>query len=124
MTPTAPARALISLQGAGVRFGDHTALQSIDLVLLKGERLALIGSNGSGKTTLLRLLHGLLPASDGRREVQPVTAGGSPPRMPMLFQKPFLLNLSVRRNLLLGLWLQGVPRDERQARADDEGWFL
>jgi tungstate transport system ATP-binding protein len=38
--------------------------------------------------------------------------------MAMLFQKPFMLNLSVRRNLLLGLWLQGVPREERRNRAD------
>ena len=113
-----PAPALISLHGASVRFGERTALQGIDLALLKGERLALIGSNGSGKTTLLRLLHGLLPTSAGHREVQGTTAGGPPPRMAMLFQKPFMLNLSVRRNLLLGLWLQGVPRADRRARAD------
>ena len=85
---TSPAPALISLHGASVRFGERTALQGIDLALLKGERLALIGSNGSGKTTLLRLLHGLLPTSAGRREVQGAAPGGPPPRMAMLFQKP------------------------------------
>jgi tungstate transport system ATP-binding protein len=115
---TSPIPPLISLHGAGVRFGERTALKGIDLALHKGERLALIGSNGSGKTTLLRLLHGLLPLSAGRREVQPSSAGGPLPRMAMLFQKPFMLNLSVRRNLLLGLWLQGVPRGERRERAD------
>ena len=114
---TSPAPALISLHGASVRFGERTALQGIDLALLKGERLALIGSNGSGKTTLLRLLHGLLPTSAGRREVQGAVPGGPPPRMAMLFQKPFMLNLSVRRNLLLGLWLSGVPGPARAARA-------
>ncbi len=108
---------LISLHGAGVRFGDKTALDDINLTLLRGERLALIGANGSGKTTLLRLLHGLLPASSGRRELHlPVI--GRPPRMAMLFQRPFMLNLSVRRNLLLGLWLAGVPRRERAVRAE------
>jgi tungstate transport system ATP-binding protein len=38
----------------------------------------------------------------------------------MLFQRPFLLSLSVRFNVMLGLWLHGVPRalrDERCTRA-------
>jgi tungstate transport system ATP-binding protein len=109
---------LVSLHGAGVRFGGTTALAGIDLTLRRGERLALIGSNGSGKTTLLRLLHGLLPPGSGQRLLHPLAAEGRPPRMAMLFQRPFLLQLSVRRNLLLGLWLAGVPRDERAARAD------
>ena len=108
---------LISLSGAGVRFGDHTALKDLELTLMRGERLALIGSNGSGKTTLLRLLHGLVHATSGRREVHALLPGGTPPRMAMLFQKPFMMNLSVRRNLLLGLWLAGVPAGERPARA-------
>jgi tungstate transport system ATP-binding protein len=36
----------------------------------------------------------------------------------MVYQRPFLLRLSVWRNLLLGLWLAGVPKAERAARAD------
>jgi tungstate transport system ATP-binding protein len=36
----------------------------------------------------------------------------------MLFQRPFLLNLSVRRNLLLGLWLRRRAGAERAARAE------
>jgi tungstate transport system ATP-binding protein len=34
----------------------------------------------------------------------------------MLFQRPFLLNLSVARNVRLALWLQGLPLAERAAR--------
>ena len=109
---------LISLHGAGVQFGRLPALQGIDLQLMRGDRLALIGSNGSGKTTLLRLLHGLLPASSGRRELHAALSGGRPPRMAMLFQRPFMLNLSVQRNLQLALWLAGVPRAERTERAE------
>ena len=107
---------LVTLQGASVRFGATLALDGIDLTLLRGERLALIGANGSGKTTLLRLLHGLLGPTSGRRELH--APGGQAPRMAMLFQRPFMLHLSVRRNLLLGLWLAGVPSRERAARAD------
>ncbi|HSW07145.1 ATP-binding cassette domain-containing protein, partial [Aquabacterium sp.] len=34
----------------------------------------------------------------------------------MVFQRPFLLHLSVRRNLQLALWLAGVPAAEREQR--------
>jgi len=105
---------LVSLKGAGVRFGAVQALQAVDLTLHRGERLALVGANGSGKTTLLRLLHGLVPG-EGQRTVHPLAAGRLP-QAAMLFQKPFLLNLSVRFNLQVGLWLNGVPRAERDER--------
>ncbi|WP_157119130.1 ABC transporter ATP-binding protein [Azohydromonas lata] len=108
---------LIELRQAGVRFGERQALQPLDLAVHAGERLMLIGPNGSGKTTLLRLLHGQLPNSGGERRVR-LAADGREPRQAMLFQRPFLLRLSARRNLLLALWLAGVPRRERAARAD------
>jgi tungstate transport system ATP-binding protein len=112
----APAAApLLSLHDAGVRFGDALALQGVNLVLHRGDRLALVGANGSGKTTLLRLLHGLLPPQ-GRREVHTLLPEGRRPISAMLFQKPFLISLSVRFNVLLALWLRGVPRAERELR--------
>ena len=111
----APSAPLLRLEGAGVQFGRHCALQPLQLTLHRGERLALLGANGSGKTTLLRLLHGLLPHS-GTRQLLPLVPEGRAPVLAMLFQKPFLLNLSVQRNVRLGLWLRGVPRAERAAR--------
>ena len=113
---TARPQPLVSLRGAGVSFGRVQALRGVDLALHRGERLALVGANGSGKTTLLRLLHGLLPGEGARtvHEIEP----GRLPRAAMLFQKPFLLSLSVRFNLMVGLWLNGVPRAEREARCE------
>ena len=109
-----PGTPLLTLTGLAVRFGAVQALQPLDLCLRRGERLALVGANGSGKTTLLRALHGLVP-SHGRRELH-ADASGAAPRLAMVFQKPFVLSLSVRANVLLGLWLQGVPKPERLHR--------
>ena len=108
-----PAQPLVLLEQAGVRFGDVQALRGVSLTLRRGDRLALVGANGSGKTTLLRLLHGLVPF-EGRRDV--VAIDGRAPVIAMLFQRPFLLSLSVRWNVLLGLWLHGVPRAQRDSR--------
>jgi len=107
------AEPLMRLEHTAVRFGDVQALRDVSLTLRRGDRLALVGANGSGKTTLLRLLHGLVPF-DGRREV--VAIHGRVPGVAMLFQRPFLLSLSVRWNVLLGLWLHGVPRAQRDER--------
>ena len=101
---------LLSLAGVSVRFGGHAALNAVDMQVRRGEFVALVGSNGAGKTTLLHALHGLLPHSGTRR----VGAGGV--SQAMVFQRPFMLRLSVRNNLRVALWLAGVPRPERAAR--------
>jgi len=115
---TARREPLVTLRGAGVRFGPQQALRGIDLVLHRGDRLALVGANGSGKTTLLRLLHGLHDATalEGERLAHVLRPHGRVARAAMLYQRPFLLNLSVRWNVLVGLWLHGVPAAQRAGR--------
>ncbi len=114
MSGLPPALPLVTLRAASVRFGEVMALQGIDLTLRRGDRLALVGANGCGKTTLLRLLHGLVPF-EGTREAHPL-APDRAPVVAMLFQRPFVLSVSARWNVLLGLWLRGVPREQREAR--------
>ncbi len=50
-----------SVRGLSVRYGQEAALKSINLDIIGGERLAIIGESGSGKSTLARALAGLLP---------------------------------------------------------------
>jgi tungstate transport system ATP-binding protein len=118
LAPGAPSEPLLTLRGAGVRYGPHRALQDIDLVLRRGDRLALVGANGSGKTTLLRLLHGLNGAAtlDGTRIAHPLGPEQRAVRAGMLHQRPFVLDLSVRWNVLVGLWLHGVRGAQRARR--------
>ena len=104
---------LLSLEGASVRFGEVLALQPTTLNIRAGERVLLVGANGSGKTTLLRVLHGL-QAFEGKRQV---AHPEQPLRQAMVAQRPFLLSLSVWHNLMLALWLGGVPRVQRTERA-------
>src|ERR1700744_5921504 len=57
----------VSLDALGVnRFhGARTVLDSVDLHVHEGDRIALVGSNGSGKSTLLRILAGEETADAG-----------------------------------------------------------
>ena len=56
---------LITCKDLTKRFGNHTALDHLNLSLDSGKIIGLLGPNGSGKTTLLKLLNGLLTPSEG-----------------------------------------------------------
>lgn len=57
------------LQRAEHEVHDVHALKQINLDILPGQRVGLIGHNGAGKSTFLKMLAGLYPISSGRREV-------------------------------------------------------
>ncbi|QTN21703.1 phosphate ABC transporter ATP-binding protein [Rhizobacter sp. AJA081-3] len=105
---------LIEVKDLAVRFGEVQALKGVSLGVARGEFVALVGPNGSGKTTLLRAMHGML------RHRGTISLGADVGRQAMVFQRPFVMRLSVRNNLRLALWLAKVPRaswDERVAAA-------
>ena len=56
---------MIKLTGVTKKFGDFTALDSIDLMIPKGTSFGLLGSNGAGKSTILRLLSGIYSQDGG-----------------------------------------------------------
>lgn len=67
MNPTSDAVARLS--GAVKRYGQLTALDGVDLVLHRGELLAVLGPNGAGKSTSIGLLLGLIRPDGGRAEL-------------------------------------------------------
>ncbi len=48
---------LLDMRAVTKRFGDFTALDSVDFSLAKGEVVSVIGPSGSGKSTLLRCIN-------------------------------------------------------------------
>ncbi|TXH47671.1 MAG: phosphate ABC transporter ATP-binding protein [Burkholderiaceae bacterium] len=101
---------MLYLRDVSVRFGQVQALRQVSISVARGELIALVGPNGSGKTTLLRAMHGLLRMQGTR------TIGPQAQRQAMVFQRPFMMRLSVRNNLRLALWLAGVPRAQWNER--------
>ncbi|MGN6272415.1 MAG: ABC transporter ATP-binding protein [Protaetiibacter sp.] len=56
---------LAGLAGVTHRYGDHLALDGVDLEIGDAELVGLLGPNGAGKTTMLSLLQGLRRPTEG-----------------------------------------------------------
>jgi rhamnose transport system ATP-binding protein len=66
---------VLSLRGLHKRFGATHALRGVDLDLVPGEVMALVGENGAGKSTLVKILTGVHPPTEGELRM-----GGAPCR--------------------------------------------
>ena len=58
--------ALLSACQLGARYGANVVLRDIDLHVMPGEIVALLGANGAGKTTFLSTVMGLVSMTGGR----------------------------------------------------------
>ena len=93
-------------------YNGRIVLNLAQFAIQQGEILALVGPSGAGKSTLLRLLNFLEPASQGTVQFdgQPATpelALAQRRRVTTVFQRPLLLQRSVRANLRYGPGLRG-----------------
>ncbi|MFB6755814.1 glycine betaine/L-proline ABC transporter ATP-binding protein [Streptomyces sp. NPDC056353] len=109
--------------------GTTAAVIDASFTVEPGEIFVVMGLSGSGKSTLLRMLNGLSEPTAGHvrfggqdltelsdRELREVRSK----KISMVFQHFALFpHRSVRDNAAYGLEVQGVPRAERERRADE-----
>ena len=65
--PEAPKAGRVVMEVKALRraYGDNVVLDSVDFVVERGDRIALVGPNGAGKSTLMRVLAGNDPPTSG-----------------------------------------------------------
>lgn len=66
--PPKGGRLALELKGVSHGYGELQVLKNIDLLVERGERMALVGPNGAGKSTLMRILAGVEAPLAGSRE--------------------------------------------------------
>jgi tungstate transport system ATP-binding protein len=113
------------LQNVSKTYEGRRVLTVDHLKIERGEIFALVGPSGAGKSTLLRLLNFLEPPTTGRIRFLDVEFSVDQPmplrlsrRVTTVFQRPILLNRSVRANVGYGLRLRGegdVPEKVEEA---------
>ena len=116
-----PEDAVIVARRLTKRYGDFTAVDSLDLTIRTGEVFGLLGPNGAGKTTTVLMLLGLTEPTRGLVRV----IGLDPTREPLAVKRKvgylpdnvgFYGGLSGRENLRYTARLNGLPRREAEDR--------
>ncbi len=111
-SPGSTGDAVVEMRGVDFSFNGHAILRQLDLVVLRGERMVILGQSGSGKSTLLRLVLGVLQPNAGRVFFNRADLSRLPrtrlnqvrTRIGMVYQQAALISsLSVRDNLALPL---------------------
>lgn len=107
---------VIRLANLSKFYGDHAVYRGLNLVLTRGDRVALVGPNGAGKTTMLKILAGVLPFEDGERKTghNVVTA----------YYAQHMLELLNPGNTLIEELQQAAPDESDQNLRHTLGGFL
>ncbi|PFT39295.1 glycerol-3-phosphate ABC transporter ATP-binding protein [Bacillus cereus] len=99
---------------------EETAVKGVSVHIKKGEFFVLVGPSGCGKSTLLRMIAGLEEISSGDLIINERVANDLEPKernLSMVFQNYALYpHLSVEENILFGLKVRKVQKEERQKR--------
>ncbi|MFD1506151.1 ABC transporter ATP-binding protein [Georgenia yuyongxinii] len=77
---------VIEMTGITKSYGDVRALDTLDLVVARGEIVALLGPNGAGKTTAFEVLLGLVRPTAGHVRVLGAEPGTLPGRIGAMLQ--------------------------------------
>ena len=119
----------IRLRGVCKQFGPKVVLDGIDLDVMPGTSLVVIGGSGSGKSVLLKCILGLIEPDSGSIEIDGRDILALPraerevarARIGMLFQNGALFDsLPVWENVSFGLLAQGkATRSEARGRANE-----
>jgi ABC-type branched-subunit amino acid transport system ATPase component/ABC-type branched-subunit amino acid transport system permease subunit len=114
---------LLDVRGVEVGYGGVPVLFGVDLVVGRGEAVALLGTNGAGKSTLLKAISGLAPPDAGRVVVDGVDVTGTPAHLiarkgvaQMPGGRGVFPTLTVAENLRVAGWMR---RGDRAALAAD-----
>lgn len=128
MKPVLEVKALTHTYSAGTPF-EHKAIDNVDLEVMPGEFLGIIGHTGSGKSTLIQHLNGLLRPTDGQILLDGTDIWGRPKeirkvrfQVGLVFQYPEyqLFEETVYKDISFGpknMGLEGEEIDCRVRRA-------
>lgn len=114
---------MIEIDHLTKRYGDHTALSDLDLVLEPGRIYGFLGPNGAGKSTTMNIMTGCLSATEGTVRIDgydifedPAQAKARIGYLPE--QPPLYLDMTPLEYLSFVARAKGLSREERERQLD------
>ena len=127
---------VLSLKGLSKSFDDLTVFADVDLQIMSGDRIAILGASGSGKSTLLRCINVMETPDRGSIEVGELSLSGEHgdnqyserqlcalrQRVGMVFQQFNLFpHMTIEGNVMEGLiTVKGLSKADARVRAMTE----
>jgi ABC-type sugar transport system ATPase subunit len=112
--------ARIELRNIVKTYGEHNAVQNLEMTIEDGELLVLLGPSGCGKSTTMNMIAGLTDPTSGRILFDGVDVTDQSPHernIAMVFQSSLLYpHLSARDNIYMSLKRSGLSKPEIEAR--------
>jgi ABC-type bacteriocin/lantibiotic exporter with double-glycine peptidase domain len=108
----------VSMEGVDFRYfgNSNYALKDIDLEIVAGEWLAIVGPSGAGKTTLVDLLLGILKPTKGKVEISgldpELCIKNWPGSISYVPQESFIFDASIEDNVALGVDSSEIDIDQ------------
>lgn len=103
---------------SGQNHSSTIALDDVSISIKRGEFISLLGPSGCGKSTLLNIIAGLEKETSGQLLVNGEPIKGPGNDRIVVFQESGLFPwMSVLENVMYGLLIKKVPREEAKERA-------
>jgi len=109
---------LLEVHNVSKEYDRQLVVNNVNFTFEPGKIYGIIGPNGAGKSTLLKLISAFLKPTrgeiylNGKRLSEPV------PEMACMWQKPYLFQTSVYKNIAYGLKIRGLSEKNIQYRTE------
>ena len=118
---------VIKLENLTKKFGNFTAVNSVNLEVRRGETIGLVGPNGAGKTTVIKMIAKILRPNSGKilirtnhselRDLRHVSSTVS--QIGFLIDIPNFYNMTAYQLLKYFAKIQRYPKDKLESRIDE-----
>lgn len=109
---------MLEIRNISKKYGDQLVVNNVSFNFEPGKIYGIIGPNGAGKSTLLRLISAFEKPSSGEVLLQNMKLLEPTTKIACMWQKPYLFQTTVFKNIAYGLKVRGIEKREIKKRME------
>ncbi|MDK2822909.1 MAG: tungstate transport system ATP-binding protein [Clostridia bacterium] len=109
---------MLEIRNISKKYGDQLVVNNVSFNFEPGKIYGIIGPNGAGKSTLLRLISAFEKPSSGEVLLQNKKLLEPTTKIACMWQKPYLFQTTVFKNIAYGLKVRGIEKKEIKKRME------